>query len=165
MRLSISLGYIVSEANHRLAALSVLLTLFQSVNDLSQTGQKKTPAGPQDPRSSFLFPKASAKVRPFSLTGKFWKDFFDEKPKIAPFGKKNGKIGKKTHLIILLGKTHSRRSATLRTHWRYPLIISNRSFVSASCPNLRHCSGEGSPSQRRTFADSTTSPRATGGSK
>ena len=162
MRLSISLGYVYPRRSCRLAALSVLLTLFQSVNDLSPTGQKKTPAGPKDPRSSFLFPKASAKVRPFSLTGKFWRDFFDKKPKIAPFGKKNGKIGKKTYLIILLGKAFSRRSATLRTHWRCPLIISNRPFVSASCPNLRHCSVEGSPSQRRTLADSTTDSRANG---
>ena len=159
MRLSVSLGYVYPRQSSCLAALSVLLTLFQSVNDLSQTGQKKTPAGPKDPRSSFLFPKASAKVRPFSLTGKFWSDFFDEKPKIATFGKKNGKIGKKTHLIILLGKACSRGSATLRTHWRCPLAMPNRSFGSASCPNLRHCSGEGSPSQRRTFADSTASPR------
>ena len=161
MRLSVSLGYVYPRQSSCLAALSVLLTLFQSVNDLSQTGQKKTPAGPKDPRSSFLFPKASAKVRPFSLTGKFWRDFFDEKPKIAPFGKKNGKIEKKEHLIIILGEGLQQGAATLRTHWRCPLIISNLSFVSTSCPNLRHCSGEGSPSQRRTLADSTASPRTT----
>ena len=83
----------------RLAALSVLLTLFQSVNELAPTGQKKTPAGPKDPRSSCLFPKASAKVRPFSLTGKFYRDFFARKCKKVVTGNKIRKKGKMVNLI------------------------------------------------------------------
>lgn len=46
-------------------------------------------------------------------------------------------------------------------YWFTFLIVPKHSFDCTKMPSPQHCYGEGSLLQRRAFADSTTSPRAT----